>query len=873
MAVGDIHYLSDKQYIDFKTNEEEDLRATKDAELEAEIASLETLVSNIGTVNSPILTSLNSLDQKVNDIYTYVDNTLLAPITTLEYKTNVNNYLTYFPNIPANLTKTVYYLNYWNLLNSLHTKTEKSIKFLVEASGDIQGNPNFIKLKELLDITFPIFKNNVTQLVTVTNSGATTPEKSFKDLIASIKELSSSTAIQFSEDMAKKFETIADKEQTSLTGTRYFDSIQNKYYKLYVESGLIKFEETLHPLFKKYAALVSASPFSIFNISIKKTDDEILSSFSTHKSSFYRMIDNRIYSVVNNYIYIYDKTSKGLLAKIKYQPTRLYEDQYLSSERNKFESDLRGGLLPVGTENKYLTYSKTSSDFIEATDVLATQKYVPVLDGNGQTVNYNVTATYVYDYDHYYMKKCSNTLIFGSCVLNKIMGINLSYIEEKIAESQIQHSVYIDNDAWANPSIITSLKYSNRSQYMGPNFSNIVSSLYFDESNNILFLATSYNYVYSFGITNQKTSTSFDGEIIINYDFNIEIGDTYRFGSTQAEKDSYVLTGVYYDSKNKLLYGIVTTANKVKNLAYIKVDSPNTTYLATVLNIFEKNTIKVNNLNLVKDVATNSYDITLSSECSGQRNYSYIRYNTLNQFKFYNKHVAAKNAFKSLDLNNGTLYYQTARYNLDNDSIILYEGSRYIIYLFNSLPSTHLIHGVPGYEPLKRRHSIRMYDKDFGTWSYNKAVLVSDLPFNVVGSGLSQTDAGSGVIVNDSYIENIPDIKKYLDLDVKNYRSPVDDLIFIGVENVKIVNKTSFELNLLFEVNVTPSEYETDVISLSNKYLIDLSNDIGFVNETSNGDEANDETELIEATINLQVPKNADQYKNLLNVKVVLNLE
>ncbi len=854
MAVGDIHFLSDQHYMNFKIDEESDIKNSVDTKLISEITTLNASVSAIGQNNSALNQNLISLESHLDTTITEIDVVLQDPITTEEYKTDTNNYLTFFPNIPSNLSKTVYYLNLRNLLLSVNNKLDKTIKFLENSSGDISSNQNFIKLNELLNITFPIFKNNITNLITISNSGNDTNEKSFKDLVTSIKSLQSNTAVQIYTDTQTSLDTKSDNNQTNLTVTRYYDEGQNKYYKMYVESGLLKFEETLHPLFKTYSALITAFQNGMFNISVEKTDEEILSSFTTYKSLFYTTIDNRIYSVINNYIYIYDNESKGLLAKIKYQPTVLFMDMYKDSEKPAYKT-------MYNQDESFITlgdykYKKTEADFHTLFELRHDLNKRTIIVNPDNTLDYYNTLYYIHHNNHCYMKKCGNTLVFGGMFNNKIMILNLSIINEKIEDAQKTNAVYIGDDDWSNSNIITFTQFTNYSlSYDG------ISSLNWNDEDNILYISLTSNFVYEIGISNEKTSVSFDGDIIVNYNFGMVLGSTYRFGSTLSEQDQYIVRSVYFDSQSKKLFGIIDStvniSSNIKSLVYIKINNPNITYVAKTLNFKESPLLRVNNLELKYDQTLDNYDIKIESMCSGHRNYQYIRNNDLENLNFINKRVLKLYTIQPSALTRIVSHVDN-EYGLCNDSIVLHESSRYIIYLFNGLQySTYVSLYDPTY---RKKYSIRMYDKKFNLWSFNKSITLDD-----VNSMHHIYDKNT--IINDSYIDDTVGVKAFIDLDEKN-----DDVVyvhnnlnFINVSNIK-ETKNAFELKLSFESLIRPISSPSVKIygeNISDYCFIDLSDDLN--------NELIDEPRLkCKNNLGIYVSSDLDQFRNLLDVKITL---
>lgn len=861
MAVGDIHFLSDQQYMNFKITSEKDAKDSNDAVLVSDIATLSNTVSTIGQNNSVINQNLISLGTHLDTTVNEVNIILQDPITTEEYKADTNNYLTFFPNIPANLSKTVYYLNLHNLLLSVNNKLNKTIKFLEESSGDISSNQNFIKLNELMNITFPIFKNNVTNLINVSNSGNDTNEKSFKDLVTSIKSLQANTSVQIYTDTQTTLDAKSDNEQTNLTVTRYYDKDQNKYYKMYIESGLLKFEETLHPLFKTYSALMTTLQNGMFNISVEKTDEEILSRFTTYKSLFHTTIDNRIYSVINNYIYIYDNESKSLLAKIKYQPTILFMDMYKDSE---YET-LRSMYNQDEIFQTYI-YKKTDSDFHPYFVVMLNLMKQKNIVNPDNTSDYYNTIYYMQHSSHFYMKKCGNTLVFGEMFNNKIMILNLSIIEENIKNAQKTNSVYIGDNDWSNSNIITFAQFTNEPLYnTGSLASYNISSLNWNSDDNILYIALSTNFVYEIGISNEKTSISFDGDIITNYNFGMVIGSTYRFGSTLSEQNLYIVRSVYFDSQSKKLFGVIDSNinlnQNIKTLVYIKINNPNITYVAKTLNFKESPLLRVNNLELKYDQTIDNYDIKIESMYSGYRNYQYIRNNDLENLNFINKRVLLKYTIQPDGLTQ-IFNYRDSKYSLCNDSIVLHESSRYIIYLFNGLQYTRLF--GPVYEPTyRKKYSIRMYDKKFNMWSFNKSISLNDI------AGHIYNEYDKNTIINDSYIDDTVGVKAFTDLDEKNTHNVYthNNLNFINVSNIK-ETKNSFELKLSFESLIRPVNSASIKVYGENTpdyCLIDLSDDL------TAGDELTDNLRLkYIKNLGIYVSSDLDQFRNLLDVKITL---
>ena len=859
MAVGDIYFLSDQQYMNFKITDEKDTKDSEDAILVSDITTLNNTVSTIGQNNSVLNQNLVSLESHLDTTITEIDVILQNPITTEEYKADINNYLTFFPDVPANLSKTVYYLNLHNLLLSVNNKLNKTIKFLEESAGDISSNQNFIKLNELMNITFPIFKNDVTNLINVSNSGNDTNEKSFKDLVTSIKSLQSNTSVQIYIDSQTALDTKSDNEQTNLTVTRYYDEDQNKYYKMYIESGLLKFEETLHPLFKTYSTLITAFQNGMFNISVEKTDEEILSKFTTYKSLFHTTIDNRIYSVINNYIYIYDNESKSLLAKIKYQPTILFMDMYKNSERSVYET-----LYNQDENFQIYHYKKTDSDF---------HPYFTVIQSSMKqknTSDYYNTIYYMQHSSHFYMKKCENTLVFGEMFNNKIMILNLSIIEENIKNAQKTNSVYIGDNDWSNSNIITFAQFTDKPLYKNTSSSANynISSLNWNSDDNILYIALSTNFVYEIGISNEKTSISFDGDVITNYNFGMVIGSTYRFGSTLSEQNLYIVRSVYFDSQSKKLFGIIDSNIdlniNIKTLVYIKINNSNITYVAKTLNFKESPLLRVNNLELKYDQTIDNYDIKIESMCSGYKNYQYIRNNDLENLNFINKRVLLKYTIQPNGLTQ-IFNYRDSEYSLCNDSIVLHESSRYIIYLVNNLQYTIASKSVkPVYEPTyRKKYSIRMYDKKFNMWSFNKSTLLNDI------SGHMYNEYDENTIINDSYIDDTVGVKAFTDLDEKNTYDVYthNNLNFINVSNIK-ETKNAFELKLSFESLIRPVNSDSIKIyggSTIDYCMIDLSDDLNAGDELS----YNPRLKYIK-NLGIYVSSDLDQFRNLLDVKITL---
>jgi hypothetical protein len=397
----------------------------------------------------------------------------------------------------------------------------------------------------------------------------------------------------------------------------------------------------------------------------------------------------------------------------------------------------------------------------------------------------------------------------------------------------------------------------NRSQHY-----NGISSLNWNEADNILYISLSSNFVYEIGISNEKNSISFDGDIVVNYNFGMVLGSTYRFGSTLSEQNQYMVRSVYFDSQSRKLFGIIDSNmildTNIKSLVYIKINNPNTTYVAKTLNFKESPLPRVNNLELKYDQTIDNYDIKIESMCSGHRNYQYIRNNDLEKLNFINKRVLSKYTIQPSGLSQ-IFSYVNNEYGLCNDSIVLHESSRYIIYLFNGF--RYRSDGSRYYSIFRKKYSIRMYDKKFNLWSFNKSIPIDDV------GGTTYMSYDKNTIINDSYIDDTIGVKAFTDLDEKNEHIVYthNNLNFINVSNIK-ETKNSFELKLSFESLIRPIIKPSVKIygeNTSDYCLIDLSDDL------NNDLEDNPRLKYIK-NLEIYVSSDLDQFRNLLDVKITL---
>lgn len=801
--IGDISYITDKDYVDVKVQEEEDIRLAQDIIDDGKVSALKTTFDGLSltATNTNITTSTDTINSQLG-----------KSISSAEY-TNTPLYLEYFPNVPSNNIKSVYYTDFMNLTNSVALKVKTLIDSMITISGDLNTNPAYIKLVDLKDAKIPILASKVDSLINIGGSQDTNND-TFLELVNQVKKIQQGSVGQSMLDQQAEVDNLMEKLQTTSTKTRYYDNVSKKYYMLYVDNRKIYLKESYSPSTVLYdIASTAKTCFPSYN-SGPTADDKstptklaayytaLESTLNLYNADFHTTINNTVYVIKGDYLYLYLKDTKKLKAKIRYQLARFNQNN-LSAE----------------FKDEYAMFKATYDDTLP-TAIGNTNNY----HMNNKATNYSIFTSYFkFDllvgpqtYDQYWKNKESiylfesddgKLLFMGGSQNKHVCVINLEKLNDTIIANGT-NKVYINHSFFANSNNYVKINlYEDPAVYAKiqalPNVvipKVKVSSMHYNVDIQTLFVAYANNLVVLYEINMDKMVIPTDSGQIVSYQSNYSLSESFRLGATESEQNSIKLRAISYDSlTSKIICAVyinLTTTTTEDSICQVSIrDEYKTLYTifkATSGSFIMSNNVCSLQINKIQEGSTLYNEYIVSSKYSGSRFSQYYWKNTKYDYdKFIHYDNYSNRSFGNVESTRELIslqYYDDRNYedtqylesNL-NENEVIFESSKFLLILnkYKSKVSPYISH-------LMYNYSLKLYDK------INNVVVYDTTDY-------SFSDVESQNILTQTKIDNLSAIVDKRNTTIDNGTTGSvnhNDLLFIGID---YINLATSEFTLLFE--------------------------------------------------------------------------
>ena len=116
MAVGDITYITDKNFVDTSIDTEELIRTNIDNDYETRINNVTPILNNL--YNNNTISSVVGIQQYLGNVKSNMETSLGEILLSSQYISS-NELMNLYPDIPSNNIKTIYYTNFVNMTNAV----------------------------------------------------------------------------------------------------------------------------------------------------------------------------------------------------------------------------------------------------------------------------------------------------------------------------------------------------------------------------------------------------------------------------------------------------------------------------------------------------------------------------------------------------------------------------------------------------------------------------------------------------------------------------------------------------------------------------------------------------------------------------------
>lgn len=794
MAIGDITYASDKDYVDLKVNTEEETRAGIDTNYTARLDIVDPIINHLLT--SSDADTLGHVQTYLSNVSHEINLNLGAHMSSNEYTTSPIN-LEYFPNLPSNDLKSIYYTDFVNLSNALSKKMDIFLKSIKSLTFDLSQDANYIKLQNLINAKMPLLKTKVSRLTAAVNTNNDT----FVEMVAQIKAIKKDSVAQIMVNSYAKVDNLSPKVQYNNTPTKYYDATNKKYYRLFIENGKVAIQESLAPGSIIFSMISMASLFFItYNQSINNNTTQLEEKLNLYHADYHRTIGQNIYVIKKQLLYIYNLSDMRLKARILINPhfqtiipnlnDQLINDgiivpNYLAATMFTTNEDKFSTLYMHETSNsKLLFIGETVSPHIMCINL---EKLNTRIDALGTTIMY----------DNLFLTDPTNYVMIN------VLGEDSVRI---LLNDSIQLPENIDSNGY-NTLYYNFLRYGMRSDHNSyinneENFNSetFITSIDYDETLNVLFVALARNFIFSFQIDCKVTKLEGDGETFTSYTSSYTYDNFFRAGVDVAEQNSTFIRAIKFNrTENRMYlatYGYINY-NDIHNISYVNiatVDKP----MINILNVSQGSFLLHNNVcqlsinKVVEDVSTYT-EYIVNSDISGHLNYQYFWKNTKYLHdKFFKPdqitslaspntpyHEYSPSLSDSIGYMVSNSYVNDTRYMLDT-TIVVGSTQRYL-FLVHKVMSRNA-------EDLNvcYKHCLKIYDKVNNFYAYDTTNYMLTELFNRNNSQIS--------------IDNLPAIKMYKPAITQssNRYSMQEDLTLVNAKVTK-ASVVDPEIELIFE--------------------------------------------------------------------------
>lgn len=116
MAVGDITYITDKNFVDTSIDTEELIWTNIDNDYETRINNVTPILNNL--YNNNTISSVVGIQQYLGNVKSNMETSLGEILLSSQYISS-NELMNLYPDIPSNNIKTIYYTNFVNMTNAV----------------------------------------------------------------------------------------------------------------------------------------------------------------------------------------------------------------------------------------------------------------------------------------------------------------------------------------------------------------------------------------------------------------------------------------------------------------------------------------------------------------------------------------------------------------------------------------------------------------------------------------------------------------------------------------------------------------------------------------------------------------------------------
>ena len=116
MAVGDITYITDKNFVDTSIDTEELIWTNIDNDYETRINNVTPILNNLHNNNT--ISSVVGIQQYLGNVKSNMETSLGEILLSSQYISS-NELMNLYPDIPSNNIKTIYYTNFVNMTNAV----------------------------------------------------------------------------------------------------------------------------------------------------------------------------------------------------------------------------------------------------------------------------------------------------------------------------------------------------------------------------------------------------------------------------------------------------------------------------------------------------------------------------------------------------------------------------------------------------------------------------------------------------------------------------------------------------------------------------------------------------------------------------------
>ena len=347
--IGDISYITDKDNVDVKIDDEEKIRLAQDKIDTDKIATLEISVPAI---------SLKSTTDRINLVTKNINDQLGESISSSEYL-NTPLYLNYFPNLPSNNIKSMYYTDFINLTNAVGLKLKTLVDSTKLIITGLDTNQAYKDLLYLNSSEIPALTSKIDKLFSI-NGSANQDFDTFTEIVDKINTVKKGSVGQAMLDQYAQVDTLMSDIQTKDTRTRYYDATTKKYYKLFIDNQKINLQESYSPSTVLYNNISTADVYSPASTPNENT-------INLYNADFHTTIKDTVYVIKGDYLYLYNKLNRILIAKIRYQLARFNTNSNSAEYKEEYQ---------VFREMYKPTLSATISDSASTLDYFATYSAV-----------------------------------------------------------------------------------------------------------------------------------------------------------------------------------------------------------------------------------------------------------------------------------------------------------------------------------------------------------------------------------------------------------------------------------------------------------------------------------------------------------------